>query len=64
MDNGELIIDDGYVPVVSYQFPLFFIINYLLSIINYEKLGLLLVACFAFATISVAQNKYCEKSGT
>ena len=34
---------------------------FLLSIIHYQlsimkKLGLLLVACFAFATISVAQN--------
>lgn len=50
MDNGELIIDDGYVPVVSYQFPLFslLIIYYQLSIM--KKLGLLLVACFAFAT--------------
>ena len=43
MDNGELIIDDGYVPVVSYQFPLFFIINYLLlksaTIIQYTIKG-------------------------
>ena len=46
MDNGGLIIDNGDVPVVSYQFPLFFIINYLLSIINYEK------AWFTFSCIN------------
>lgn len=42
------------VPIISCQFLLFFIIHNQLSIM--KKLGLLLIVCFAFATISVAQN--------
>ena len=34
MDNGGLIIDNGDVPVVSYQFP--FVFHYQLSTINYQ----------------------------
>ena len=39
MDNGGLIIDNGDVPVVSYQFPLFFIILKSATIIQYTIKG-------------------------
>ena len=64
MDNGGLIIDNGDVPVVSYQFPLFFIINYLLSIINYEKAWFTFSCMFRFCNDFCSAEQYCEKPGT